>query len=140
MIENLNKFFIIESNWTNIGEELWKEENFLLELPLKWELSFAAENRDSVIGYIIGSEHEPKLSIVNKILVDHSYRGYGIGKRLISRYFAACLEKGIETSELKALNGNGIANSFYKKLGYQRIGETKGTDGKIRNFYRKILI
>ena len=140
MIKNLDKFFAIESNWTDLGEKPWKKENFLLDLPLKWELSFAAEKGNSIIGYIIGSKYDSEISRVNKIMVVSRYRRCGIGKQLMEKYFAACLKKGMKKSELKALVENDAANRFYVRLGYQKIGKEKGTDNKIRNVYKKVLI
>jgi len=58
----------------------------------------------------------------------------------MEKYFAACLKKGMKKSELKALVENDAANRFYVQLGYQKIGKVKGTDNKIRNVYKKILI
>lgn len=140
MVKNLDKLFAIELNWTDIGEEPWKKENFLLDLPLKWELSFAAENGDSIIGYLIGSEYTPKVSRVHKIVVDYLYRGHGIGKQLMEQYFGACLEKDIKYSQLKVFPENKPANEFYIKLGYQKTGEEKGVDNLLRYVYEKKLI
>ena len=139
MIKNINKFLAIESNWIDIGEEPWRKENFLFELPLKWELSFAAEKDGLIIGYLIGSEYNKGLSRVNKIVVDLQYHRCGIGKQLINQYFAVCLKKNIKKSELKALVENDPANRFYSKIGYLKIGEKKGTDGKMRIIYEKKL-
>ena len=140
MIKNMDKFLAIEKNWINIGEESWREENFLFELPLKWELSFAAEKNDLIMGYLIGSEYNKGLSRIHKLIVDSQHHGSGIGKKLINQYFAICLKKGIEKSELKALVENNLANRFYGKRGYLKIGEEKGTDGKMRFVYEKKLM
>ncbi len=140
LIKNMDKFFAIEKNWRDIGEESWREENFLFELSLKWELSFAAEKEGLIIGYLIGSKHTDKISRVNKLVVDSQHHNCGIGKKLINQYFAVCLEKGIEKSELKALIENIPANKFYAKIGYRYIDSVAGTDGKKRFVYEKKLM
>ncbi len=140
---NLERFFAIESNWTELGEEAWTEDNFLLELPLKWDLSFLCKDGDgeSIIGYVIGScsKDDPSISQVNKIIVDNSYRGMGIGTKLMDLYTQACLKRGIKYSQLKALTNNNKANTFYDRLGYYQIDTVKGTDDLVRHFYEKKL-
>ena len=139
MIKNMNKFLAIEKNWVDLGEESWIEENFLFELPLKWELSFAAEKDDLIIGYLIGSKYTTELSRINKLVVDSQHHRCGIGKQLINQYFATCLKKGIEKSELKALIENIPANNFYAKNGYRHVDSIVGADGKKRFVYEKKL-
>jgi ribosomal protein S18 acetylase RimI-like enzyme len=139
LIRNMDRFLEMEPNWTDTGQPPWTKENFLLDLPLKWELSFAAEIGSSIAGYIIGSEHTQKLSRVNKIVVDSFYQRKGIGEKLMNRYFEACQQKGIKKSEIKAMVGYEPANNLYTKLGYQHIGVAEGTDGKFRNVCEKRL-
>ncbi|MEA3229579.1 MAG: GNAT family N-acetyltransferase [archaeon] len=143
MSRNLDMLHAIEQNWTGIGEDEWKRKNYFLDLPLKWELSLAVEDQNSIIGYLFASEDCSKVisrvSNVNKIVVDYPYRGHGIGKQLMEKYFEACLENGIEFCELKALTNNSAANNFYAGLGFKKTGELEGTDNLIRNIYEKRL-
>lgn len=137
--ENLEDFLAIENNWTDLGEAAWSKDNFLLELPLKWNLSFAAEKKGIIVGYILGSMLEHNISRVNKIVVDYNHRKSGIGKKLIELYFEACIREKIKKLELKALIENEAANNFYVKHGYQKVGSVRGTDGLMRIVYEKIL-
>jgi ribosomal protein S18 acetylase RimI-like enzyme len=139
ILENLGKFFELEHNWTALGERAWTKESFLMELQLKWELSFAAEVDGKIAGYIIGSKFDEKTSRVNKILVDSAFREIGIGKMLMEKYFESCRKAGIERLELKALVENEAANRFYLGLGYKRIGLARGDDGLERIVYEKLL-
>ena len=138
--DNFNKLLAIESNWTEIGEELWTLENFLFELPMKKELSFSAESDDSIIGYLIGSKYNPVLSRVNKIIIDSPHRGNGVGKQLMNKYFDACRDRDIIYSQLKAFPNNEPANKFYMNLGYEKVNVVRGRDDKLRNVYEKKLI
>jgi len=145
MLKTLDLFLALESIWTDLGEKKWTENNFLLDLPLKWNLSFMCENRSdkSMIGYVIASQkpgaQNGALSNVNKIIVDNAYRGQGIGKHLIALYTQASLEQGLKKSQLKALVDNKDANTFYKKLGYDIIDTVNGTDDLTRYLYEKCL-
>ncbi|NOQ38622.1 GNAT family N-acetyltransferase [archaeon] len=145
MLKTLDLFLALESIWTDLGEKEWTEDNFLLDLPLKWNLSFMCKNRsdESIIGYIIASQkpgtQNGAISNVNKIIVDNAYRGNGVGKHLMELYTQACLEQGLKKSQLKALVDNKDANTFYKKLGYNIIDTVKGTDDLTRYLYEKRL-
>ncbi|MGC9310394.1 MAG: GNAT family N-acetyltransferase [Candidatus Aenigmatarchaeota archaeon] len=138
LLKNLDSFFALERNWTVLGEDAWNRENFLMELPLKWRLSFAAEADGKIIGYLIGSKFDEKTSRVNKILVDSKHRKMGVGRKLMERYFEACRREGIERLELKALVENAAANRLYVGLGYKKAGLAEGDDGRVRLVYEKI--
>ncbi|MCX6819603.1 MAG: GNAT family N-acetyltransferase [Candidatus Aenigmarchaeota archaeon] len=139
MHDKLDRFYAIETNWTGIGEEPWNEKNFMLELPKKWELSFAIENSNSIVGYIVGSQFGENRARVNKILVDKKFRQKGFGEQLIKKFEKECIKKGIDEVELKALFENEPANAFYTELGYQPYTFSWGDDGKLRNVYEKKL-
>jgi ribosomal protein S18 acetylase RimI-like enzyme len=137
--ENMGEFSSIEFNWSDIGEIPWDESNFLLELPRKWDLSFAVEHEAHIIAYIIGSQWNTNVARVNKIVVDRGHRRESLGRQLMERFEQVCRDEGIYMVELKALADNPSANSFYRNLGYQPTGSIKGTDGSMRNVYLKSL-
>jgi ribosomal protein S18 acetylase RimI-like enzyme len=139
MHNNMTEFCSIEFNWADIGERPWNESNFLLELPRKWDLSFAIKHGKRVVGYIIGSKESDKRAKVNKIVVDKSYRRKGLGRKLIHNFEKSCLATGLCEVELKALTENLMANKFYVELGYELSGCIEGSDRKIRNVYFKRL-
>jgi ribosomal protein S18 acetylase RimI-like enzyme len=139
MVENLSKLLQMESNWTEIDEKSWNENNFLLDLPYKWELSFAAEDGGEILGYLIGSKSE-NTTRVNKIAVRREYRKNHVGTSLMRKFEVACLERGLYDVEFKALVDNTPAHNFYTSLGYEKQPlPVKGTDGKMRYVYRKRL-
>lgn len=139
MRRNLDSFYLLENNWTDIGEQSWDKDNFFMNLPGKWDLSFAAEDNDSVVGYITGSRVNKKRAAVNKILVDQGKRSKGLGRQLIRRFEEECRKRGVFEVELKALVENEPANRFYIQLGYRQTGSVEGTDGKMRFVYEKRL-
>jgi ribosomal protein S18 acetylase RimI-like enzyme len=117
----------------------WDQSSFLLDLPEKWNLSFAIEYKPHIVGYIIGSRAADMRAKVNKIVVDREYRRQGFGKQLMTRFEEECSRYGIYEVELKALVENRLANDFYAELGYQPLGSVEGTDAKTRNIYYKRL-
>jgi ribosomal protein S18 acetylase RimI-like enzyme len=136
---NLSRFHALESNWTDLGEQPWDDRGYLLDLPLKWGLSFAIERDASLAAYIIGSRADDGCGRVNKIVVDRERRRQGLGRRLMERFERECVAHEICVAELKALVDNAPATSFYSGLGYRTIGSVEGTDGQIRYQYRKAL-
>jgi ribosomal protein S18 acetylase RimI-like enzyme len=139
MVSNIARFLSIESNWTDLGENPWNVKSYLLELPRKWDFSFAIECKERVVAYIIGSKESNQRAKVNKIVVDRAYRRKGFGQELILRFEKECSNSGVHEVELKALIENKSANKFYAKLGYRLTGSVAGSDGKIRNTFIKRL-
>jgi ribosomal protein S18 acetylase RimI-like enzyme len=139
MGKNIDKFLSIESNWTGIGESPWNLKSYLLELPRKWELSFAVERNELIVAYIIASQVSDQRARVNKIVTNRGYRRKGWGRQLIYRFEKECSNSGIHEVELKALVENKSANQFYTRLGYQLTGSVEGSDAKMRNTYIKRL-
>ncbi len=137
---NLDKFHRLESNWTSIGELPWNDDNYLMELPRKWGLSFAILDKNDIVGYIIGSQTDDKRAKVNKILLDSGLRRKGLGRQLIRRFEDECRIYGIENIELKAMVENNTANNFYESLGYKSTDSVLGTDGRLRVVYEKNLV
>lgn len=142
IVGHLNDFFRLEHNWTELEEDAWTKENYLLDLPGKWRLSYAAEVDNLLVGYIIGSAAKdcPTSSNINKIVVDTLYRRKKIGKRLLAKYIQACLRDGIIISELKALPDNLSANMLYLNIGYKLTGTSWGKDDRMRYIYEKKLL
>ncbi len=139
LVKNMAEFLSLEDNWTELGERPWNRDNFMCRLPKKWELSFAAKQNGSIIGYLIGSKANGDAARVNKILVDSKHRKKGIGRMLLDAFESRCLKNKITQAEFKALTDNLPANNFYINRGYIAVGEVKGTDKKTRNFYKKDL-
>lgn len=139
MSRNIDKFLSIEANWTDLGENPWNAKSYLLELPRKWDFSFAIECKERIVAYIIGSQESNQRAKVNKIVVDRGCRRKGFGKKLIYRFEKECSNSGVHEVELKALVKDASANKFYARLGYQLTGSVEGSDAKMRNTFIKRL-
>ncbi len=122
----------LEHNWVGIGDTAWVQENFEKDLPGKWELSKCILVDGKLAGYLIGSV-DGKIGRLNKILVDTSIRGKGLGDKLWSEFLNDCRKKGLERAEFKVLIDNEVAMNFYKRRGCL-LGSAGvvGSDGKSR--------
>jgi len=47
------------------------------------------------------------------------YQGHGFGEALMTKMIEQCREKGIERMTLEVRESNHVAQSLYKKLGFQ---------------------
>jgi perosamine synthetase len=140
--ENLRKLMpkldSLEKNWVELGEKPWTNENYIMELPMKWGLSFCIVNKKNILGYIIGSIKNSS-GRLNKILVKKEFRRKGIATLLWKEFLRRCREKGVEKIEFKALTKNQPAIDFYKKKGCIIYGISEGEDRIIRLKLKYIL-
>ena len=119
LISRLNE--IIEISKEAIPGENWSEENYLYDLPRKWELSRVVIVDDKIVGYTIISEKESSLHL-HKIVVKKNSRGKGIGRMLLQNLE----EIGEKSVTLKVGIENVDAKKFYASLNYLKICEGNG--------------
>ncbi|MCD4795124.1 MAG: GNAT family N-acetyltransferase [Bacteroidales bacterium] len=108
--KNINDFIDILKD---IPHEYWEKENFLAELPLKWNFSYVLLNKDLIDGYIIASKKETKIHI-HKFMIKKKLRNLGFGKSLLSHF----IEETTQTFDgisLKVYKDNYKAINFYFK-------------------------
>lgn len=129
------EILVLEHNWKAIGDDPWKVENLMYELPLKWKLSHLAIHEGKIVGYQIGSLRDGS-AFLNKIIVDKSIRKLGMGKKLLFAFLEKCLQENIERIKFRVRVDN-PAVVFYDKLGFQKSDETDNTrqDGVPSYFY-----
>jgi len=88
----------------------WTVENFLKELPRKWELSFALWE-DEPVAYCIMSLRNGR-SHINQFMVAPTHRGDGIGSAML----AEAVKRGAETLKVDVKNLDAIR--FYRRHGF----------------------
>lgn len=114
--QHIQQFLAIAAD---IPKEGWTLENYLYELPGKWQYSLAAVNEhDEVIGFIIASDKAAAIHI-HKYAVHPQYRSKGIGLWMLQK-----LEKGVKATGYKIISlyvdaSNAGAIRFYEKQGFE---------------------
>ena len=139
--QSLDQIYNMEDEWTNTGQPIWSEEQFLRDIPHKWELSFVAIVNTSIIGYVIASQGalNQRTSRVNKIVIHRDHQRKGVGKLLMKNYIKASLELNMSRLELAAMSDYKPAQNLYEGLGYSKSQAVLGKDGKFRDVYIKII-
>ena len=145
-IQNLNKKNLtnhiqklIKIDETVFPSDKWTKENFRVELPDKWKLSYLATINDTSVGYAICSKYNNKIHL-HRLAVDPRYAGNKIGTKLCNNLLKISSEKQMQITvqcEYSSLE-------FYKKLGFveMNVGEIKnylnekGKQNEQKNFYR----
>jgi len=110
-------------------------DNEMYELPLKWEVSHIAMLGDEVVGYQIGSLRDNSI-FLNKIIVDASKRGLGIGKKLLKAFLEKASKNNIKNVIFRVRTDN-PAVTFYDKLEFNKSSEIDKSrpDGVESYFY-----
>ena len=103
-------------------EEVLKDRNALL---------LVAEAAPRVVGYCLArvSQHPAVFSkqaygYINDLFVEAGHRRKGIGKGLFEATTSRLRERGIQAFEVSVVPTNGMASSFWRKLGFTPRLET----------------
>ena len=108
----------------------WEVENYLKELPGKWNYSLAATIEQTICGFSVNSD-KSGLLYVHFFYVFKNYRKIGIGKYLLIACENICREENIRAIQLKCHKNNSNAKRFYERNGFDIIG----IDEKKDNYY-----
>lgn len=117
-IKNIKELIKIDNV---IQDDPWKEDNFLLSLNYKWELSLIALEKNEIIGFLICSLKENSIHI-HRIAVIPEYQNKKVGSLLMETLIDNCNKLEIKKVTLKVKNNNYDAFKFYKKLGFKILG------------------
>lgn len=131
LIENYNVFKELSKQ---IENDYWTLENYLYELPLKWELSEAYILNKQIAGFNIAS-HKQDHFYIHRIVVSKKYHNRGIGKALIFSLINKAKSNNIKSISLKVAIHNTKAFNFYLKLGFKKVDETQNyADPRISSY------
>lgn len=104
----------VQLSKNNIVDEYWIEDNFLVDLNKKWELScYVTDSLEKITGFLIASEKEESVHI-HKFVVDAPVQGKGLGARMLT-YLQNRIHKPIT---LKVHKENEMAIGFYARNGF----------------------
>lgn len=98
----------------------WSENQFLANLPLKWELSLVAKLDERVIGFLLASKKDAGAHI-HRFVVSKEERGHGVGSNLLKHFHKLLATRNdirpIITLKVECLNEDAIR--FYKANGFR---------------------
>ena len=119
----------IRGHWTSLQAiaadvpgEYWTEENFLVDLPDKWRLSFAAWSGAKPVAYAILSRRSADRVYLHHFMVTAPLRGQGLGSMMIEEMERRSLALGCSRLALKVARDNAGAQRLYFRLGYASGG------------------
>ena len=97
----------------------WNKDNFMYELPLKWQFSFAVYESGKLLGFCFASNKIVGVYYIHLIFISPQSRGKSIGREMIEFAKQLAKEKDINKIELRCPESNIDAISFYKKMAFQ---------------------
>lgn len=94
------------------------------------DLVFVARLGDEIVGSVHGRSAEDSAAAIGKLCVHPRLQGHGIGARLLrAAESALSSERGARTFRLQTGHRSESNLRLYSKVGYQRVGTSRGTDG-----------
>ena len=115
---NVSIFLDMIKNW-KYGD--WKEDNFLCDLPLKWDYSFVCKSDDDIIGFCFNSGKIAKCLYIHLLFINEANRSRNIGKLLIDNLKIHALENELEKIALCCPKDNISGLNFYLKNKFEVI-------------------
>jgi ribosomal protein S18 acetylase RimI-like enzyme len=103
----------------------WDDENYLMELPGKWELSRLVFQGDVVVAYAMCS-YKGNVLWLHRLVVGADARGRGIGKEIVAELIRVARDEGLLSIGVKTPDDNVLAQKFYHRLGFGEVGQENG--------------
>ena len=124
--DNINAFINIIKN--EYGE-YWREEHFLRDLPMKYDISLMALINNNLVGYVIASEKESN-AYIHKFMIKEDYRGMGVGASLQKEFNCILYKKDMSSILLSVYSENTNGIKFYEGKEYKKVQERLDKEGK----------
>ena len=105
--------------------EVWTEDHFRHDLPMKWDLSMLMIEKGVIKGFLIASNKNGNAHI-HRLVIDKYFRAQGLGKLLINELKVKLKQYKLGGITLKVNSQNADAIRFYEQMGFQRLGLEHG--------------
>jgi ribosomal protein S18 acetylase RimI-like enzyme len=109
----------------DVEGEYWALEQFLVELPEKWTLSFVAIADDVPVGYAIASRKTIDIVHLHHFMVGLAFRGSGLGSQMMDEVERRARQAGAKTLSLKFRTSDTRVERFYMRLGLKPVGSER---------------
>jgi ribosomal protein S18 acetylase RimI-like enzyme len=107
-----------------IPNEPWGENEWLLDLPEKWEVSWVLLYDGAAIGFVVASRKGDGLHI-HRLAVEGGEHRQGFGKLLMAAVAGRALKRRCFTLTTKTLATNAEALAFFHRLGFSVAGQDR---------------
>lgn len=122
---NFNTEYNLDWTYSEVGRSY-----FTRRIEEDKNIALVAEDNGEVVGYIVVTLYsqpflkENPIAELENMFVDESYRGKGIGKRLVEKAKRLAKEKGAKRFKVEAAAQNEKAIKFYKSCGFEDFDVT----------------
>lgn len=99
----------------------WREENFLHELPKKWDYSFSVFDEGKLAGFCIASGKIEDAYYIHLIFISAEARRKSLGKQMLEHAKEISKKHKIGRIELRCPESNIVALGFYQQAGFKTI-------------------
>lgn len=124
--QDLDQVAAIEQKYFSVP---WSKKSFADSLKLSHTVYVVAEDCGTIAGYCGCYQVLEEAEIVN-VAVDESYRGRGVGRKMLEELMRIGLQNGVFAYTLEVRVSNIPAIRLYESLGFESVGIRK-------NFYEK---
>lgn len=114
MDQHVKEFLLIDDS---IQGEKWSRENFLFDLPEKWNLSLQVLSNQTLAGFLIASNKDNAFHI-HRLAIGSDFQNQGLGRQLVERLQHIARTRKVKLITLKVLNTNTDAIRFYERIGF----------------------
>lgn len=125
--ENINKYvqrlIDIDGTYSSLesgkySREIWSEENFMRDLPGKWENSFVVVDENIICAFAICSKSDSKTLHIHRLAVCSEYKG-GIASNMLM----SAIEGGVQADRITLIvsTENVSAVHYYRRHGFEII-------------------
>ena len=115
IVSNISSLLDITSD---IDDEYWTLSNFLIDLPMKWDLSFALVREKVPIAYAISSSKALDHCHLHHFMVHRKWRRNSLGRRMINEIERRAMINNLSYLTLNVPVNNDNARSFYAHHGF----------------------
>jgi len=106
-----------------------EDQQDLLKIPDFYQQGngnfWVALDGDNVIGTIAAIDFDSKNLALRKMFVDTSYRGYGVGKKLLDALKKWAVERNVRKICLGTIDKFKVAHKFYEKNGFVKVTKSE---------------
>ena len=133
-VKNLSTYFIrkyvdaILKIASNVEEEEWQLENFIVYRNMKWDLSFCVMVGGLPKGYVVASRKGTAYHI-HHFIVEKEQRNLGMGSMMLLEATKSTLKYNLKRMSLKVQKRNERALGFYSRHGF-KLSEKGVGNGK----------